>query len=396
MLILHNPVKDYAWGTVDGLSRLLGSSATGRPEAEMWIGAYPSAPSRLDDGRPLDQAVAADPDALLGPTVRTRFGDRLPFLLKVLAIASPLSIQLHPTTPQAEEGFDREDSDGVALDDPRRTYKDRFAKPEVLVALEPTWVLAGLRSGAEAASALRRPGDPALEPLAALVVDAPDARDALVHLLGADDDERAVLAAAAVALAHDDGDPAVGWVTRLAASHPDDPTALAPLLLGLSLLAPGDGVFLPAGVPHAYLEGAGVELQGASDNVVRGGLTAKHVDRHDLVRLMAAPGTDAQPMGRSPDAAEASGPRRYLPPVPEIALRRIQAQAGGAPAPVDGPGPALVLGTGPTTTVAVDGEVIELGGGRAVLVAPAERDRCRVAGTGLVWWATVADASAQG
>lgn len=386
MLVLHNPVKDYAWGAVDGLSRLVGRSPTGGPEAELWIGAHPSAPSVLDDGRTLDEAVSSDPAGLLGPVVRSRFGDRLPFLLKVLAIGAPLSIQLHPTTPQAEEGFDGEESAGVALDDPTRTYKDRFAKPEVLVALEPTWVLTGLRSGAEAAEALRALGDPATDELAAMVADAPDARDALVHLLGVDDDERGALAAAA-GRAGGTSDPAATWVARLAATHPDDPTALAPLLLGLAHLAPGDGVFLPAGVPHAYLEGAGVELQGASDNVVRGGLTAKHVDRRELVRLLAPPGADAKPMGTD---GNGGGPRRYLPPVPEIALRRIHV-TGDAPAPETGPGPALVLGTSGSATLAVDGEEADLTGGRAVLVAPGERERCRVAGTGLVWWATVSD-----
>jgi len=389
VLVLDNPIQDYAWGATDGLSELVGTEPTGGPEAELWIGAHPSAPSTLADGRTLDLAVSDDPDALLGSEVTGRFGPRLPFLLKVLAIGAPLSLQLHPSTPQAEEGFAREEGEDVAIDDARRTYKDPFAKPELLVALAPTWVLVGLRSGSDAASALRRLGDPALEDLIDLVADGADARDGLVHLLDAEDPARAALTAAA-ARADGGADPAAAWVRKLAAAHPDDPTALAPLLLDLVHLSPGDGIFLPAGVPHAYLEGAGVELMAASDNVVRGGLTAKHVDRRELVRLLAPPGTDALAMDGGPSDDE---PHCYLPPVPDIALRRVEPRGDEVEAPVDGPGPALVLATGGSAAVSIDGQVVELGRGRAVLVPPAERSRCRLSGTGPIWWATVGEPS---
>lgn len=389
MLALSNTVQPYAWGARDGMAGWVGTAASGGPEAELWVGAHPAAPSRLDDGRSLADAVASDPAGLLGDDVVERFGPRLPFLLKVLAIGDPLSIQLHPTAEQARDGFAREEAAGRPLDDPSRSYRDPHAKPEVLVALEPTWVLTGLRPGSEAASVLRALDHPATDDLALAVADDADARAALVRLLTAPADEREALVDAAASAPTGGGsvgapsDP-LGWIASLAAIHPGDPTALAPALLGLRRLAPGDGVFLPAGVPHAYLRGAGVELMGASDNVVRGGLTPKHVDPEQLVALLAPAGTDVVTL----DGTEvAPGVRRYEPPAPEIALHRLS-PAGGELSPPAGRGPALALAVGGTAEVRVEGEVVELSHGRAALVAPADRAACRVRGDGSVWWAT--------
>ncbi len=385
MFLLDNTVRDYAWGAVDGLARLVGTDPTGGPEAELWVGAHPGAPSRLADGRSLADVVAADPAGVLGPEVISRFGSRLPFLLKVLAIGAPLSIQLHPSPEQAREGWDREEAAGVPLDAPHRTYRDPFAKPEVLVALEPTDVLVGFRPGGDAAAALRAVGDPATDALAEMVDGEPDARLALGRLLDAEGDERDRLAEAAEG---QDGTAAARtWVRRLATAYPGDPTTLAPLVMERHRLAPGEGVFLPAGVPHAYLEGAGVELMAASDNVVRGGLTPKHVDRAELARLLAPPGVGVQFL---PGEDEAAGIRAYLPPVPDIALRRIDVD-GPVAAPREGPGPALILSTSGEVRVVV-GEVDAgtLGAGRAVLVLPTEREGCRLEGRGTAWWATVA------
>lgn len=384
MLSLVNPVQAYAWGAIDGLAHLVGTPPTGGPEAEMWVGAHPAAPSHVDDGRPLDEVIAADPAGVLGPSVSSRFGPRLPFLLKVLAIGGSLSIQLHPSADQAREGFAREDAAGIPRDAPDRTYRDPYAKPEVLVALAPTWVLAGFRSGPSAAAALARLDSRVVHPLIERVIAAVDARDALVYLLAVDGEARVALAAAAAA-ADDPSDPALAWVRRLAEAFPDDPTALAPLLLDLQLLRPGDGVFLPAGVPHAYLHGAGVELMSASDNVVRGGLTAKHVDRQELVRLLAPPGVGVEPL---PGVDEGGGARAYLPPAPEIALRRVRVDGGPDFGPGEGPGPALVLATDGEVVVEGGGTEVALGRGRAVLVAAAERERCRLRGHGTLWWAS--------
>lgn len=387
MLGLANPIQPYAWGPVDGLGPLAGTPPTGREEAELWIGAHPAAPSATGagDGPTLAEAIAADPEGLLGPALIDRFGPRLPFLLKILAIGGPLSIQVHPDPGQAAAGFAAEEERGVAADAPERSFKDPYAKPEVLVALSPTWVLVGFRRGSDAAARLRSLG-PEARPLADLVVDQPDARRGLVHLLTADDAERRALAQLAATRAGA-GDDARSWVRRLAAAYPGDATALAPLLLDLRRLHPGEGVFLPAGVPHAYLDGAGVELMGASDNVVRGGLTPKHVDTGTLVDLLAPAGVGVVPM---PGEGVGLGVRRYDPPVPEITLHRLEAGSRAMAVP-PGSGPALAVATGGTAMLSTGSDRVELGGGRAVLVAPDERSTCRVRGPGVVWWATTGD-----
>src|SRR4051812_45634180 len=169
MLLLDNPIKDYAWGAVDGMASLVGRPPTGGPEAELWIGAHPVAPSRLadDPSRTLADAIAADPVTLLGRSLAERTDGTLPFLLKVLAIGAPLSIQAHPSAEQAREGFAREEAAGVPVDAPERTYRDASAKPEQLVALVDTWALLGFRRPHEAAALVDGLGLDELRPLEA-------------------------------------------------------------------------------------------------------------------------------------------------------------------------------------------------------------------------------------
>lgn len=408
---LTNHARDYAWGVVDGLSPLVGTDPTGAPEAELWIGAHPAAPSRLDDGTTLDVAIAATPEALLGGEVVARFGARLPYLLKVLAIGRALSVQLHPDSAQAASGYAREEVEGPAVDAAERTYRDPYAKPEMLVALRPTTILVGLRSGDEAASLLRTLGEPSADALAEVVDGHIDARSALVGLVTADAEARPALAAAAASVgagrargpivAAGAGPPGAAaspeeldddpwpWVARLAASNPGDPAALAPLVLGLRTLAPGEAVFLAAGIPHAYLEGAGVELMGASDNVVRGGLTSKHVDADALVALLAPPGTEPTVLA-GVDVGE--GVRRYDPPAPEIALHRLTPGDGALAVPAAPPGPALLVATDGRAAVARGEETVLLDAGGASLVGPDERDGVIVTGPGTVWLATIGGA----
>ncbi|MCB0964644.1 MAG: mannose-6-phosphate isomerase, class I [Acidimicrobiales bacterium] len=290
MSLLNNPIQDYAWGPVDGVAALVGSPPTGRREAELWIGTHPRASSLQAEG-----AVAGEPLRGLA---------HLDFLLKVLAIEAPLSLQAHPSSEQAFAGYQREEAAGIPRDAPERTYPDPSAKPEMLVALVDTWALCGFRAVADARALVESLDDAALRPLVdALGQDeaASAFRAALAWTLQVSGADRAAaadaLAAAASGRAATDPDDPWTWVTELTARYPGDPSAVAPLLLELLHLRPGDAVHLPAGNLHAYLRGGGIEIMAESDNVLRGGLTPKHVDVGELLRVVRfEPGVPPAPV----------------------------------------------------------------------------------------------------
>jgi mannose-6-phosphate isomerase len=316
------------------------------------MGAHPSAPSRVErDGShtTLDAIIAADPQGELGQEVAERFGGRLPFLLKVLAARTALSIQVHPSRVQAEVGYQAENTRGLAPGDKSRNYADDWPKPEILCALTRFEVLAGMRSPADAAALLRELAVPALEPLAAELAEAAGAGgrevrgDTLArilawpagstpHLIGE------VVAACERAAAGTGGYAATcAAVARIAADHPGDLGIVASLLLKYAVLEPGQAVFLPAGGLHAYLHGTGIELLANSDNVVRAGLTPKHIDIPELLKL-----TD--PAAEVPVLAPrdlGDGIVVYDSPAPEFRLYR--ASIGPAEVTLPGVGPRLVL-----------------------------------------------------
>ena len=298
MLPLDNRVQPYAWGSTTAIPELLGVPADGRPQAEVWIGAHPSAPSTatLPDGStsPLDAAVAADPDGFLG---RHRHGDRLGFLLKVLSAAAPLSLQAHPDRATAARRFAEEEAAGVPVDAPHRLYRDTEHKPELLYALEPFSAMAGFRSPAAARALLGGLTMPALPPdssdvLAALLehLSGPDEgralRAATQALLTAAPDALAPLVEAVATACADLDDLSAQCVVELAGHYPGDPGVLVSTLLNQVRLEAGQALYLPAGNVHAYLQGTGVELMASSDNVLRGGLTPKHVDVPELLRVL--------------------------------------------------------------------------------------------------------------
>jgi mannose-6-phosphate isomerase len=358
--LLDNPVRAYAWGSHTYLPALLGQPVpSDRPWAEVWMGAHPDGPSRLPDGRSLADVV---PD--------------LPYLVKLLAAEQPLSIQVHPDLAAARAGFDREQAAGVPRDAPERSYRDRNHKPELLVALTRTDALCGFRSPAETlelAAALAVPAlDDALAPLSR--AQGSDAwRVAFTGLARRDPAELGRLVAEVAAACRWVGETERGgdersagvfaWVRRLAAAFPSDVGALAPLFLHLMVLAPGDAVFVAPGVMHAYLRGAGVEFQASSDNVLRGGLTAKHVDLPELVRVADfAPSQDVRVLPSS----EADGVEIYPVPVADFAVWRVRT-GGSAGREVPATGPAIVVCVDGWVTV--DGA--QLDPGRAVFVADA-------------------------
>jgi mannose-6-phosphate isomerase len=295
--LLEPVTQPYAWGSHTAIAELQGRPApTEQPEAELWMGAHPSAPSGVERGGvhgTLDTVIAADPAGELGAECAARFGGRLPFLLKVLAAEKALSIQVHPSRLQAEAGFRAETERGLAPDDKSRNYVDDWPKPEILCAMTDFEVLAGMRTPQDTARLLRALAVPELAPLAAeLAASAePAAMTAALGSILTWDGSREALAGAVVSscarLAAENGEyaGACAAIARVAVDHPGDLGIVAALLLRYTVLRPGEAVFLPAGGPHAYLRGTGVELLANSDNVVRAGLTPKHIDVPELLKL---------------------------------------------------------------------------------------------------------------
>jgi mannose-6-phosphate isomerase len=339
---LTGTVQHYAWGSTRAIPALLGVEPDGRPWAELWLGAHPSAPSRLDDGTALDAAIAADPARWLGAATAARFGG-LPYLLKVLSAGQPLSLQAHPSLAQAAEGFARENDLGIALGAPNRVYKDANHKPELICALTEFDALCGFRplpATVELLHALASRGAVGLAPFAAVLdgagADPAVAASALRHTVGTlltmapGDQGHLVEQTAAACERVDDGPYALSaaWMVRLAGQYGDDVGAVVSLLLNCLQLQPGEAIFLGAGNLHAYLRGTGVEIMANSDNVLRGGLTPKHVDVPELLRVLDfTPLDDPRfaPVGHHGDGV------RYAPPVPEFSLHDSHA------APVHGP-----------------------------------------------------------
>ena len=293
MLRLTNRIQPYAWGSTDAIAELLGVEPDGTPQAELWIGAHPSAPSDAE-GTPLDERIAAAPAQLLG---EDRAGDRLGFLLKVLSAAAPLSLQAHPDRPTAARRYAQEEEAGVPLDAPHRLYRDTEHKPELLYALVPFGAMAGFRSPAQARDLLAGLELPALPPasadlLAGLLDDlaGPEAPAALkaatARLLTAPAEAVEPLVEAVAAACAGLPDPSAQCLVDLAGHYPGDPGVLVSTLLNQVRLAPGEALYLPAGNVHAYLWGTGVELMASSDNVLRGGLTPKHVDVGELLDVL--------------------------------------------------------------------------------------------------------------
>lgn len=400
MLLLHNTIQRYDWGRHDGVAAIVGAEPSGGPEAELWVGAHPGAPSTVvDDGPPrsLAEVIASDPARWLGDELVGRGVTQLPFLLKILAVGGPLSLQAHPSEEQADAGFAREEAAGIPVDDPTRTYKDASAKPESLVALTETWALCGFRHPSEASALVGGLALAELDPLVKALASgsAGASRDALAWLLHVESPERDAIAEVVAGAvrgrrhAPDRTDP-YGWVGELASAHPGDLTVLAPLLLQLVRLAPGDAVHLPAGNLHAYLEGAGIELMSASDNVLRGGLTAKHIDVDELLDVVRfEPGTPPPPRRSEPRPGVTvydSGEDDYGLVVVDPA-----AVPGARPVEIDPAGPSLLLATGGPVDVAGPADGVSIDGGAAVFVAPGEGPLA-VSGPGRLWWATVGTA----
>ena len=342
----------------------------------MWIGAHPGAPSALasgtEDVQTLDELIAADPELVLGRETAARFGGELPFLAKILAAGSPLSLQVHPTREQARAGYAAEEEAGVDRGARERNYKDANHKPEMIFALTGFEALCGFRDPEDSAEIFRalnqavtatgRPVPELLEWIVAELSSGHPAsrrlRSVFSTLINDGDSVRpAVEAAAAGAEAAAAGtgfERELATLAELNGVYPGDPGVLISLLLNRASLEPGEAIYLPAGNVHAYLSGVGVEVMASSDNVLRGGLTPKHVDVSELLRTV-----DFRPLGIPALAPEytASGQELFRPPFEEFQLQRLDLSQGSAS---DGTSRAEVpvVQNGPAVVIAVNGTVL--------------------------------------
>jgi mannose-6-phosphate isomerase len=359
MYRLKNVLRPYAWGSATAMAELFGREPSGGPEAELWIGAHPDSPSSmlLPGGieQPLDAFIAERPDAALGAEAVRRFGSRLPFLAKVLAADSALSLQVHPSQEQARAGYAAETAARIPASDPARSYKDDNHKPEMIYALTEFEALCGFRQPRDAARlflglrgklAAAGAGTALLDRVVA-ALQQPDGtaglRTAFLALLEGGAESAALVDATAELLAGLTPGrlgPEFSTVAWLAELYPQDPGTLISLLLNRVSLEPGQALCLPAGQIHAYLRGLGVEVMASSDNVLRCGLTPKHVNIAELVRIC-----DFAP--HQPPLVEATltetGQELYCPPFAEFQLQRIELRDGDEPVALEQHGPAVVL-----------------------------------------------------
>jgi len=298
--LMRNPIQHYAWGGVDFIAKWQGRTVpSAMPEAECWMGAHPNFPSEIEtegSWMPLNQWINAHPIECLGARVDNMFDSRLPFLLKVLVANTALSIQAHPNLQQAREGFLRENKANIPILANNRNYKDDNHKPELICALTPFTAMCGFRSLEEILSTIKKWELPLQDvPGFTAFLSTPDwnaFQSFFISILAVPKDQQSVILKRAL-----DSLPAeetaseaellqIRWIHTLAAQYPGDLGALSPIWLQVIELSPGQALYLPAGILHAYLKGAGIEIMANSDNVLRGGLTPKYIDVAELSRVV--------------------------------------------------------------------------------------------------------------
>jgi mannose-6-phosphate isomerase len=395
ILFLKNEVQPYAWGSRTAIPQLLGRpNPDGRPQAELWMGAHPKSPSVVqtaEGGVSLDALIERCPEDILGPRVSAAFEGKLPFLFKVLAAEAPLSIQAHPDASMAHEGFARENRGGLALNAPERNYRDPFHKPECICALSPFWALYGFRPPAQILDHLRMlcPQELKKEIAAfAASCDAEGLRQLFAALLARGPLLRRQAIAEAASRAEKGDDGALGWIPSLARRYPDDIGALAPALMNTLRLEPGQALFLTAGVLHAYLEGTAIELMANSDNVVRGGLTAKHIDIPELLRVVKF---DSLEVRLVPTETRAQAETAYITPAAEFALSVLHLGGGDSYASRTERNVEILLcveGGARLAEMRPGGKSLDIMRGASVLV-PAAAPAYRISGPARLYKATV-------
>jgi mannose-6-phosphate isomerase len=400
---LDNPVRDYAWGSASDIPEFLGTAAEGGPVAELWIGAHPDSPSRVvcnGKSESLAEVIAARPQAELGPGVASRFGPRLPFLLKVISAARPLSLQVHPDKQHAERAYAAQQQAPGAP----RDYTDDNHKPELICALRDGFAgLCGFRAVPGSRDLLAALGVPGLAEISDGLAGADPAgglRNVVTSLLTSGTDMAPLIAAVRQAcerIAADGGEwgPACAGYATVAAAYPADPGVLVALLLNYVELAAGEALFVGAGVPHCYLHGFGAELMASSDNVLRAGLTSKRVNVPELLRVLdfrPAEPTVLCPVPSGAAGPEADGPGAVYPtPADDFRLSRLDlsGQPVGLP---EGRPQILLCIAGALQLRDGSGSLLELSRGQSAYVSASDT-AVSIAGHGTVLRATVSAAT---
>ena len=391
---LENTVRDYAWGSATDIPDFLGVQAEGGPVAELWLGAHPDSPSRVHRGgdlRSLAEVIAAQPEAELGPELTERFGPRLPFLLKVISAARPLSLQVHPAKEHAARAYAAQQQGPGGP----RDYTDDNHKPEVVCALRDGFAaLCGFRPLAGSRALLAELDVPGLDWLAGRLDDrdaAGSLREVVTGVLTGRGDRAAVIADVRAACEHvaGGGGPwraACAAYAVVAAAYPDDPGVLVALLLNYVELAAGEAAFLGAGVPHCYLQGFGAELMASSDNVLRAGLTSKRVNVPELLRVLDFIPAGAQVLCAERDAGGSEAV--YRTPVEDFRLSRLEpgGEQTGLP---DGRPQILLCVEGTTWLRDAAGTRLELRRGQSAFI-PARESGVTLGGQAIVLRATAA------
>lgn len=390
---LDNVIQPYAWGSHTAIATLRGeSAAAASPQAELWMGAHPLAPSRLaSSGEILSNLIAAAPEATLGAGVVARYGAKLPFLFKVLAAETPLSLQAHPSPEQAIEGFNADEAAGIPLGSPLRNYKDKSHKPELLCALTEFWALCGFRAVPDTLALLDELQLPELSPLKALLAHGSPRialKTAFSSLMLSPSDERLDLALRVTEACRKHQQSSrftaeLTWAAKLGDLYPGDVGIVSALLLNLVRLEPGQAVFLPAGNLHAYLGGMGVELMASSDNVLRGGLTPKHVNVTELLRVLDFRPLTVELLEPTTVGAE----QRYRTPAREFELSYFDVAGSELRVPVESA--EIWLVTRGNVDLAAEARHVTLSSGGSAFVQARSRE-LRLAGNGRVFRARVA------
>lgn len=382
---LKNRIQNYAWGSFDFIDEFLGSESgkelrkeTASPKAELWLGDHPRGPSAIrDSSGTLESLIRGNPEGMLGASFSAGSEKRLPFLLKVLSAEKALSIQAHPSLEQARAGFAREEANGPSLDSPERNYKDSNHKPELIYALTPFWAMRGFRPVEEIRKNLEAFGYAPLIRISEELPSSPVKKAAgkkavenflkrlTEYLLYLSGEEKETLIRRALESAPPDESPEHYWLHELYRQYGSDSGILAPFYLNLVELRPGEAMFLSSGILHAYLKGSGIELMANSDNVLRGGLTPKHIDKEELLRSLRF---EEDRFAKTNSVRKEEGFFRYPVPAEEFCLSVFKAESGSRSFHLDEELPRILLVSEGEFRLSLAGESCRLRKGESVFL----------------------------